>query len=186
MHSIGTDEDVAPHFTVFQMESDAARILREARAFRTQADPVAERRGEHVQQVWTVDGEVRIAIALDRDLAEVEELPGLARVPQADFLARGLAGKRLERLADAKRVERACAVGTELQAGADFPQLRRLLVDLDLAALAQCRERGREPADAGTGDENLYVVSALMPAAAICSSSCDCTPDTPIAPTHSP
>ena len=27
--------------------------------------------------------------------------------------------------------------------------------------------------------------NALMPTCAICSSSCDCTPDTPIAPTHS-
>src|SRR5688572_26202742 len=103
------------------MESDAARILRDAGAFRTHADPVTERRGEHVQQVWTVDREVRISVALDRDLAQVEELPGLARVPQADFLARGLTGKRLERVTDAERVERARPVGTELQAGADFP-----------------------------------------------------------------
>jgi len=29
-------------------------------------------------------------------------------------------------------------------------------------------------------------VKTLAPACAICSSSCDCTPDTPIAPTHSP
>src|SRR3990170_8967008 len=87
---------------------------------------------EYVEQVRTVDRKVRIAVALDRDLAQVEELPGLAGVPHADFLAGGLAGKRLELVAHAQLVEHPRAVRAKLQPGADFLQFRRLLVDLDV------------------------------------------------------
>ena len=78
-------------------------------------DPV-----EDVEQVGEVDGEVRVAITLDRNLAEVERFPGLAGVPQTDFLAGNLARQRLEALADAELVENARAVGAEPKARADF------------------------------------------------------------------
>jgi hypothetical protein len=110
--------------------------------------------GEHVKEVRAVDREIGIAVALDRDGSEVEELPGLARVPQADLLAGRLAGQRLQLLADAERVERARAVRAELQSGADFLQLGSLLVDLDVAALAQGGQGSGEPTDARAYDED--------------------------------
>jgi hypothetical protein len=41
-----------------------------------------------------------------------------------------------------------------LHAGADLAQLRGLLVDLDLDAAQQERERAGEPADAGADDDD--------------------------------
>ena len=108
---------------------------------------------EHVEQVRTIDGEVGKTVALDGDRAEIEELPGLAGIPQPDFLALRLAGKRLQLLADAERIEHPRAVRGELHARADFLELRGLLVDLDINARAEQRERGGEPADAAPCDE---------------------------------
>src|SRR5688572_72474 len=102
---------------------------------------------EHAEQIRPVDGEIRMSVALDRDLPQVEELPRLAGVPEADFLARSFAGERLQFFADAEGVEDARAVRAELQAGADFFQLVRLLVDIDVAAAPQGGQRSGETAD---------------------------------------
>jgi hypothetical protein len=112
----------------------------------------AHRSGEHGEQIRTVHGEVRIAVALQRGLAQIERLPGLARVPEADFLRGGFARKRLQRLADAKLVEDSRAVRAELQPGADFPERRRLLVDLDVAAALERRQGRGESAYPRAGD----------------------------------
>src|SRR5262244_2988805 len=61
-----------------------------------------QRARQHFEQVRAVDGEVRRAVALDRYRSEVEELPGLAGLPMADFLALRLAGQDLQRFADAE------------------------------------------------------------------------------------
>src|SRR5712692_5458358 len=128
---------------------------------------------EHAQKIRPVHREVGKAVARDRFGAEIEQLPGLARAPQPHFLAGRLARQRLERLADAERVEHARAVGAQLQAGADFAQLRCLLVDVDIEALVEQRERRREATDAAARDEDVrsahppepgYFFSASSPA----------------------
>src|SRR5205823_1823480 len=146
--------------TVFELQRDALVLLREAAAARAKMQRVrlgaAQRADDHVEQIRAVDGEVRRAIALDGDRAEVEQLPGLAGLPMADFLALRLARQGLELLADAKRVEHARAVRRELHAGADFLQLRSLLVDIDVDAVLEQRQRGAQPADAAAGDQNAH------------------------------
>jgi len=49
---------------------------------------------------------IRKAVALDRFGPEVEEVPGLAGLPVADFLARGCAGQSFERIENPHGVER--------------------------------------------------------------------------------
>jgi hypothetical protein len=50
-------------------------------------------------------------------------------------------------------VQHAGRIRRQLQAGADFPELRRLLDDVDGAAGPGERERGGEAADAAADDE---------------------------------
>src|SRR2546426_6776206 len=82
------------------------------------------------------------------------QLPSLAAAPEPDFLAVPLADRRFEPPADAQLMEHARAVRSELQPGAHFLQLRRLLVDVDVAAAPEQRERRRESADSAAGDQN--------------------------------
>ena len=98
--------------------------------------------------------DVRRAVALLRDRAEVEGRPGLAGVPQPRRLAGGEELRRLERVLEAQRMQHARAVGADLHAGADLAQFRRLLVDLDLDPAPDQRERAGEPADAAADDES--------------------------------
>src|SRR5438309_7325473 len=102
---------------------------------------------QYAEQIGPLHGEVGIPVALDRDGAEIEQLPGLAGAPEPDFLAGRLAGKRFNLVADAQLMKHARAVRSELQSGAHFLQLRRLFVDVDVAAAPEQRERRREPAD---------------------------------------
>jgi hypothetical protein len=53
-------------------------------------------------------------------------------------------------------MEDARAVRAELQPGADFLQLRGLLVDLDVDAALEGGERRGEPADARPCNQQLY------------------------------
>ena len=155
---------------------------------------------QYTEEIGPIHGEVGIPVALDRDGAEIEQLPGLAGAPEPDFLAGRLAGKRLELLADAQLMEHARAVRSELQSGAHFRQLRRLFVDVDVAAAPEQRERRREPADAATGNQDTrlhlqatgedgaasYRFTASAPALQITSSCEPVPPEQPMAPTSLP
>src|SRR2546430_2608371 len=81
---------------------------------------------QHPEEIGPIHGEVGIPVALDRDGAEIEQLPGLAGTPEPDFLAGRLAGKQFKLVADAQLMKHARAVRSELQSGAHFLQLRRL------------------------------------------------------------
>src|SRR4051812_11589155 len=89
---------------------------------------------EHVEEIGAVNREIRKAVALDGYRAQIEELPRLAGIPEADFLALRLARKGLELLAYPERVEDPRAVGGELDARANFLQRIRLLVNVDIYA----------------------------------------------------
>ena len=91
---------------------------------------------------------------LDRDRAEVEQLPGLAGAPEPDLLAGDDDALPLGRFAQAQRIEHAGAVGADLHASAKLLQLRRLLVHLHVDAVADQRERSRQAADPAADDCN--------------------------------
>ena len=140
MHTVGADQRVAAHGgAAFELQRDAIVVLREAAAARAQMQRIGFGTRDGLRQdgeeVGTEDGEVRGAVALDRYRTEVEELPGLARLPVADLLALRLARQRLELVADPERLQHARAVRGELHARADLLQLRRLLVDIDVDAV---------------------------------------------------
>ncbi len=152
MHAISANQRVALNScAALQPQSDASIILLESGTTGTQVNRIRllapHGARQHVEQIRAVDGEIGKAVALDRDRPEVEELPRLAGIPQADFLALRLARERLQLLADAERVEHARAIGGKLHARADFLQLGRLLVDLDVDSVPEQREGGGETAD---------------------------------------
>ena len=70
-------------------------------------------------------------------------------------------GLLLHQAADAEGVERMPGVGSELDAGADLAELRRLLEHHRTEAFAREGERGGEAADAAAGDDHRIFVSRL-------------------------
>ena len=109
----------------------------------------------HLMQIAAMDGDVRKSVALNRFHAEVEQLPALAGVPQPDRLAGRQHLHLFQRVFQSERMEDARAIGADLDAGAEFAQFRRLLVDLDVDAAANERQRGRKPADAAADNRDL-------------------------------
>ncbi|MEI2735834.1 MAG: hypothetical protein V9G24_14175 [Rhodoblastus sp.] len=123
-----------------RLERDAAGFLR---AF--------QQRGMDVD---AVDDGVRIVEALAEGLARrdaADERP-VDGVVHDHFIDIDGAAARL--LADAERVEGGEGVGTELDAGADFADLRRLFENRDLEALPRQRQRRGEPADAAADHDD--------------------------------
>ena len=205
MHPIGADKRIASRLgPVGEAQPYAPAVLAQGAALCTQVDGVGlfapYRSRQHAEEIGPIHGEVGIPVALDRDRAEIEQLPGLAAAPEPDFLAGRLAGERLELLADAQLMEHARAVRSELQPGTHFLQLRRLLVDVDVAAAAQQRERRREPADAAAGNQDMrlhlratgedgaapYRFTASAPALQTTSSCEPVAPEQPMAPISLP
>ena len=66
----------------------------------------------------------------------------------------GINGARAGPFADAQRVEGGKRIGPQLDAGADLAQLRRLLQHFHGEALPGERKRGRQAADAATGNND--------------------------------
>ncbi len=141
VHAVGADQHVAARRAAIEPQRDPVRRLLEARALRIQMDRVRllapHAVGEHREEIGAVDRVVREAVPFDRDRTEIEQLPRLAGVPEAHFLAGGFAGERAQRIAHAELVQDAVAVSADLQARADFAQLARLLVHVDVEAALQ-------------------------------------------------
>ena len=114
-----------------------------------------QRLRDHAMQIAAMDGDVGKAVALDRFQAEVEQLPALPGIPQPDRLAGRQHLDLLQRLLEPERVENARAVGADLHAGAKLAQFRRLLVDIDIDAAPDQRQRRRQPADAAADDRDV-------------------------------
>src|SRR5690242_12830934 len=131
MHAVGADQCIASHrAAVLQLKSYARIVLRKTCAAGAEMDGIrpcpSNRAGQHFQQIWAVNSEIRKTVALDRRRPQIEELPGLARLPVPDFLALRFAGQCPQLVPHAEGVENASAVRSELHARADLLQLGRL------------------------------------------------------------
>ena len=159
MHAVGADQRVAGDaLAAREMQRDGRAVIVEAGRARAEPDRIglerAHRVDQRVVQVGAMDHEIGRAVARDRFGAEVEQLPGLAGIPQPDFLAGRLAPDAADRVFQPEREQHARAVGRDLHAGAELGEPVRLLVDRDVVAVAQQRERGREAADARADDQD--------------------------------
>src|ERR1700754_3644202 len=107
-------------------------------------------------QIRAMQREVRIAVNSARGRAEIEQTPGLPRVPQPHTLAGRLAGKPFERVADADLIKHARRIRGQLHARADLLERLRLFENGDIEApLEQCAAGG-EAADPGTCNDYLH------------------------------
>ena len=91
--------------------------------------------------------EVWRAVAVGGGGAELEPAPGLARAPMADLPPGGQNLDTTQVFFEPERVENAGAVRADLDSGAHLLELGRLLVNFDVEAAPQQRQRRREPAD---------------------------------------
>ena len=195
VNAVGADERIATHLCpIRELQPHAFSVLAESQAGRSEVDCsrllAPYRIRQYGEQIGPIHGEVGIPVALDRDGAEIEQLPGLAGTPEPDFLAGRLAGKQFKLVADAQLMKHARAVRSELQSGAHFLQLRRLFIDVDVAAAPEQRERRGEPADPAAGNQNtrrgLSYLTVPAPARAHTPSCAPLPPEQPIAPTTLP
>src|ERR1700722_2450480 len=167
MHAVGADHELCRHRRAgFETQFDVAGGLRKANAFAAQVNGAGlclqHRLRNHTMQVAAMDGDVGESIALDRFQAEIEQLPALPGVPQPDRLAGRQHLDFLQRVLEPERVKHAGAVGADLYTSAELAQFRRLLVDIDLDAAANERQRGDEPADAAADDRDVVHCRALQ------------------------
>jgi hypothetical protein len=106
-------------------------------------------------QIGAMQHEMRRAKALDVLVAEIEPVPGLARAPVPQLATLGPDLHPAERRFQAEREQDARAVGADLDAGADLPELARLLVDLDVDAAREQGERRGQATDARADHDDL-------------------------------
>src|SRR5262245_37095066 len=116
----------------------------------------AHRAGEKAVQIGAMQHEMRRAEALDALVAEIEPVPGLARAPVPQLAPLGADLHPGERRFQAEREQHTRAVRADLDAGADLPELARLLVDLDIDAAREQSERRGQSTDAGS-DHNDFL-----------------------------
>ena len=106
LHAVGADHDRRGNrLAVLELNGDGILVLRDAGALAVEVDRVgplaADRVEQHRVQVAAVKHHVGKAVALDRDRAEIEQLPGLAGAPEPDLLAGDDDAEPLGRLAEA-------------------------------------------------------------------------------------
>ena len=160
MDAVGADQRGSrDRLAAGEAEAHAIALLGIAGAARAEADAIRVQLphggGQRRMEIGAVQHQIRGSVALDRDGAEIEQLPGFARVPEAHFLAFRNPGRGPERVAEAEREQHAVAVGADLHAGAHFAEFRRLLEHVDREATLDERKGRRQPAYAAAGYNNL-------------------------------
>ena len=118
---------------------------------------------QHGVQISPVHHPIGRAEPRNRIFAQIEELPGLARVPETHLLGRRLADDRLEALLEAKFDQHARTVGRNLDAGAQILQFGRLFEHRHIDAALEQRQRRRKTADAGARDQDMEFFAARCP-----------------------
>ena len=163
MDAVGADHVGRAHaVAVFEPHVGGVILGGDAGATAAELDGVGLDRAHRIRQqavqVAPVQHHMRRAVALARRGAEIEPVPGLAGRPMPDHPPRRQHLDALQRLLQAERKQHAGAVRADLDAGADLLQLRRLLVDLDVAAALEQRQRRGQSADAAADDDDFFVV----------------------------
>ena len=98
---------------------------------------------------------MRRAESLDAFVAKIEPVPGFAGAPVPQLAALWPNLNFTQGRGEAERKQDARAVGADLDAGADFLELVRLLVNLDIDAALEQGKRRRQSTDAGADDGDL-------------------------------
>ena len=111
-----------------------------------------EARGDDREQVGAVHGQVRRAVELLAARVERRPLQRAAVLPAPLVRAERPHRLAVERVAEAEPIENPRRVRPHVDAAADFGQLRRLLVDLNVEAGLVQGHGGGETADAGADD----------------------------------
>ncbi len=114
-------------------------------------------------QVGPVHHEIRKPVALHREGPEVEQLPGLAGVPQPHHLAVDLAPALADRGFQAELEQHPRAVGADLEAGADLAKGLGPFVDLDRDAPPEQAQRRGQAADTRADHDHPHAVSLWAP-----------------------
>jgi hypothetical protein len=170
MHPVGADQGMAlDGLAALELKRHPTLVLRHAGCPPTKMDRVrlvgTHRIDQHLQKVGAEHGDVGKAVALDRLGAEIEQFPSPSSVPQTDLLAFGIARELPQRLQDTERVQGAGAVRADLNAGAEFLEFGRLLIDVDVMTAIKERQRRRHAADAAPGNEDVVGQAGTFPAA---------------------
>ena len=159
LHAVGADQRDAAVTVASRVEDrHAGVVLLDALDLRggCDLDAVARLRAfeQRSMNVGAVDHRIRIAEAFAEGLArrDAADQRLVERVVHHHLV--GVDGLGARDLADAERVERREAVGSELDAGADLAEFGCLLEHLDRESLSHQREGGGDTADAPARDEH--------------------------------
>jgi hypothetical protein len=154
VNTVGADQHVGfGRGTVSETRNDAFALV-----FDTD-QPVARMRargryriGQQRREITAMEMIVRRAECRLDLRTQRSALQGAAIIPAPLMHAGRPHAPRLHRLLDAEPVQQPRRIGADLNAGPDLAELRRLLVDLNIAAGLQQCERCGEPADSATDD----------------------------------
>ena len=117
--------------------------------------------GEDLVQVSAMKLRVRSAVQLL--LRQRKSLDHLAGVVEPEHVGLGLDADRQQAVLDAEVPHDMHGIGADLDAGADFAKLRRLLVDLDRMAGLHQAGCGGQAAKTCTGNEDAILLHFQQP-----------------------
>src|SRR5258707_8626893 len=107
-------------------------------------------------QIGAMKNKVRRAKPLHVLVAEIEPVPGFAGAPVPQLAPLRPDLNLGEGRFQAERKQNARAVGADLDAGADFLELVRLFVDLDIDAALEQGKRRSQSTDPGADDGDIF------------------------------
>ena len=146
------------------MHLDAILALDEFRAAMVQVNQVRLQLlrlgGEDLMQVSPVQLGIGRAMLFQMIFGEFEALQNFARVMQAEDIGAGAHAHRVKLIAKAERAQHMHAIGAELDARADFAELRSLLIDFHIMASLQKADRRRKPTQTRAHENDLLAFHA--------------------------
>jgi hypothetical protein len=162
------DQYIACHaLAAFEMQHHAIGGLLEPDGFGIQMKSVGlfahHRIDERVMQVGPMQGVIRRAVFLDRNVAQLNDGAGPAAIPQTHILACEFGADAQQFRTQTDFLQHAGAVGRDLHAGADFLQLGSLLIDLHIESSLQQRQCCRQSTQTGSSDEDAGLLAHVNP-----------------------
>jgi hypothetical protein len=154
MDAIGADQHVSAHAdAVVELDVDgSAAIAKSGEAMAAMHTLGRNGGGQHRQHIGTMALMMREAECADHILAERRAQQRSPIVPPTLIPRDGPHAHTGEFIGETVAVQNARSVRADLDAGTDLAQGDRLLIDVDVEAGLQQRERGGEPADTAAGN----------------------------------